>query len=337
MRPVSAPSSIPPSRRSPPSRGVASLQGRRRGSLRSRGEKGKDDETSRRAPFPPHAAGGRPPQRSAPLSAAPLSTEVITSAANPAIILVRSLARRDRRAAEGAFVVEGVRAVRDALETGAIPRLLLVRQGEPESWREVALSARIHGRVVERRLFDQLSDVQTPQGILAVFPLPSLAPDPAELAPLALVLDRLRDPGNLGTLLRSAAGAGVSAVYLSPETVDPWNPKVVRAGMGAHFRIPIIPLDAGILDDLRQRLSRRVLATAAATGPYDATNWTGAAALVIGGETEGISPELAAWGTEEVGIPLAHGVESLNAAVAGAVILFEAARQRRMADAGRLM
>jgi TrmH family RNA methyltransferase len=127
----------------------------------------------------------------------------------------------------------------------------------------------------------------------------------------------------------------VNAVYLSPETVDPWNPKVVRAGMGAHFRVPLITLDLGALNQLRQRLPRRVIASATATRPYDASDWTGAAALVIGGEAEGVSPELTVWGTEEVGIPLDHGVESLNAAVAGAVILFEAARQRRLARAER--
>jgi TrmH family RNA methyltransferase len=143
-------------------------------------------------------------------------------------------------------------------------------------------------------------------------------------APLALVIDRLRDPGNLGTLLRSAAAAGVNAVYLSPETVDPWNPKVVRAGMGTHFRVPLITLDVGTLDELRQRLPRRMVASAAATRPYDACDWT-----------EGVGPELKTWGTEEVGIPLEHGVESLNAAVAGAVILFEAARQRRLARVER--
>jgi TrmH family RNA methyltransferase len=271
-----------------------------------------------------------PPERSDTLS-----QEIITSAANPAIALVRSLARRDRRAAEGAFVVEGRRAVNDALQTGAIPRLLLVRQDEPESWRDLSLPAAVHARVVERRLFDRLSDVQTPQGILAVFPFPNVAFPPDDPAPLALVIDRLRDPGNLGTLLRSAAGAGVNAVYLSPETVDPWNPKVVRAGMGAHFRVPLITLDVGALDDLRQRLPRRVVASVAAARPYDASDWTGAAALVIGGEADGVGPELKAWGTEEVGIPLLHGVESLNAAVAGAVILFEAARQRRLARAER--
>ena len=257
------------------------------------------------------------------------SREVITSAANSAVAFVRSLSRRDRRAAESAFVVEGARAVQDALETGAVPRMLLVREGEPESWRELAISARVPFRVVERRLFDRLSDVQTPQGILAVFPFPNLAPARDDPAPLILVLDRLRDPGNLGTLLRAAAGVGVSAVYLSPETVDPWNPKVVRAGMGAHFRIPLVPLDACVLDDLRQRLPRRVVARARARRSYDAVDWLGGAALVIGGETQAVSRELEEWATEEVGIPLANGLESLNAAVAGAVILFEAARQRR--------
>jgi TrmH family RNA methyltransferase len=293
--------------------------------------RGEDDERIPRPPAPPSGRAAAAPLSAAPpLAKRPPSTEVITSAANPAIALVRSLARRDRRAAEGAFVVEGRRAVHDALQTGAVPRLLLVREGEPESRQDVARSAPIPARAVERRLFDRLSEVQAPQGVLAVFPFPSVAPEPDDPAPLALVLDRLRDPGNLGTLLRAAAGAGVNAVYLSPETVDPWNPKVVRAGMGAHFRVPLIPLQAGALDELRQRLPRRVVARAGATRPYDAADWTAAAALIIGGEAEGVGPELEAWGTEEVGIPLAHGVESLNAAVAGAVILFEAARQRRL-------
>ena len=262
-------------------------------------------------------------------------SDVITSAANPTIAFVRSLSRRDRRAAEGAFVVEGVRAVRDALQSGATPRLLLLRKGEDEldSWRDLTFSGEAPIRVVDARLFDSLSDVQTPQGILAVFPFPRIPPVPEDQAPLVLVLDRLRDPGNLGTLLRAAAGAGVNAVYLSPATVDPWNPKVIRAGMGAHFRVPLLPLDTETQEILRERLPRRVISSATATQPYDAVDWTGPTALVVGGEAEGVSPEMEAWGTEQVSIPLAHDVESLNAAVAGAVILFEAARQRRRVGA----
>jgi TrmH family RNA methyltransferase len=260
----------------------------------------------------------------------PDAPPLITSATNPAIALARALARGDRRAAEGAFVVEGVRAVRDALETGAIPRLVLVREDAAASLRELPIPPGVSVRLVARRLFDRLSDVQTPQGVLAVFPIPDIQPD-LDNAPLVLVVDRLRDPGNLGTLLRAAAGAGASAVYRTPQTVDPWNPKVVRAGMGAHFRLPLGSFAADTGEELRRRLPRRVIATATATRPYDAVDWTGPVVLVIGGEAEGVTPELAAWGTEETGIPLANDVESLNAAIAGAVMLFEAARQRRLA------
>ncbi len=245
---------------------------------------------------------------------------------------MRSLGRRDRRAAERAFIVEGARAVRDALETGATPRLVLLRmeRGEPAAL-DLPLPANVPVRLVEHRLFERLSDVQAPQGILAVFPFPDLEPDLSRPAPLVLVLDRLRDPGNLGTLLRTAAGAGVDAVYISAETVDPWNPKVVRAGMGAHFRLPLAPIDDATMRELRERLPRRVVASADATLTYDALDWRGPTALVIGGEAEGVGGELTSWSNEAVAIPLAAGVESLNAAVAGAVILFEAARQRRAA------
>ncbi len=175
-----------------------------------------------------------------------INPEVISSSPNPTIAFVRSLGQREHRAAEQAFIVEGVRAVRDALETGATPHLVLVRadrSGE-DAAADLALPAGASVRYVAPRLFDRLSDVQTPQGVLAVFPLPQWSPDVEGVgAPLVLVLDRLRDPGNLGTLLRAAAGAGVTGVYLTPESVDPWNPKVVRAGMGAHFRVPVFTLD----------------------------------------------------------------------------------------------
>lgn len=260
--------------------------------------------------------------------------EVITSPANPIIAFVRSLGQREHRAAERAFVVEGVRAVRDALETGAVPRLVLVRADQTggAATAELAFPAGTPVRHVAPPLFDRLSDVQTPQGVLAVFPLPQV-PDDVGGVPLVLVLDRLRDPGNLGTLLRTAAGAGVTGVYLTPESVDPWNPKVVRAGMGAHFRVPVFPLDAQGGVALQSRLPVRVVARAAAARTYDTIDWTGPVALVIGGETEGVSPTLAQWATDEVAIPLQGGVESLNAAVAGAVLLFEAARQRRLTAA----
>jgi TrmH family RNA methyltransferase len=259
---------------------------------------------------------------------------VISSSANPAIAYVRSLSRRDTRAAERAFVVEGLRAVRDGLLAGERPRLVLLRQDERADFllHELGLAPVDPAlRWVERRLFDKLSEVQAPQGVLAVFPWPDI-PMPETQTPLVLVLDRLRDPGNLGTLLRSAAGAGVSAVYLTPESVDPWNPKVVRAGMGAHFRLPLLAFDEAAAT-LRQDLPLRAATAADAPVAYDAVDWTQPAALIIGGEADGVSPQLTAWASETVSIPLAADVESLNAAVAGSILLFEAARQRRLAGA----
>lgn len=255
---------------------------------------------------------------------------IITSSANPAIAYVRSLSRRDTRAAERAFVVEGLRAVRDGLLAGERPRLVLLRQDERADLLLQELAVAPDDPVlrrVEPRLFDKLSEVQAPQGVLAVFPWPEI-PVPQTQRPLVLVLDRLRDPGNLGTLLRSAAGAGVSAVYLTPESVDPWNPKVVRAGMGAHFRLPLLPFDEAAAT-LRQALPLRAATAADAPVAYDAVDWTQPAALIIGGEADGVSPQLSAWASETVAIPLASQVESLNAAVAGSILLFEAARQRR--------
>jgi TrmH family RNA methyltransferase len=256
---------------------------------------------------------------------------VISSSANPAIAYVRSLSRRDTRAAERAFIVEGLRAVRDGLLLGERPRLLLLRQDDRADQLLDELGIVPDDPVlrrVETRLFDKLSEVQAPQGVMAVFAWPDI-PMPETQAPLVLVLDRLRDPGNLGTLLRSAAGAGASAVYLTPESVDPWNPKVVRAGMGAHFRLPLLPFDEAAATRLAV-LPLRAATAADASVAYDAVDWTQPAALIVGGEAEGVSPQLAAWASQAVAIPLAGNVESLNAAVAGSILLFEAARQRRL-------
>jgi TrmH family RNA methyltransferase len=254
-------------------------------------------------------------------------SDLITSAANPVIARVRGLlARRDRRAEDHAFVAEGARAVADALEAGVLPHLLLLREGTPLP---PGLPREVDLRFTSVKLFDSLSDVANPQGILAILPMPEL-PERSGAVPLILVADRMRDPGNLGTLLRAAAGAGATAIYLTAETVDPFNPKTVRAGMGAHWRIPIRHLPSSA--DALRALAPLVAVTAAdAPTTYDALDYTGPAAIVIGSEAHGVSPELAAAATHSIAIPLAAGVESLNAATAGAVILFEAGRQRRHA------
>jgi TrmH family RNA methyltransferase len=172
-----------------------------------------------------------------------------------------------------------------------------------------------------------LSETVTPQGVAAVVDLPHLPV--ASPRTLTLLLDQVRDPGNAGTLLRSAAAAGVDLVLFGPETVDPFNEKVLRAGMAAHFHVPLRTCEHW--DEVQAWLEPAqpiYLAEAAGAREYDEVNWLLAATLVVGGEASGAS----AWVRQQattISIPMQGETESLNAAVAGSVILFEAARQRR--------
>lgn len=254
--------------------------------------------------------------------------EVIRSPANSIIKYVRSLGRRSTRRRERAFVVEGVRAVLDAVAAGVRPALVLLRDGVALPGE---LADEVEGptvRVVEPALFDGLCDTVHPQGVLAVFPLPELL-IPTVRAPLYLVVDGVRDPGNLGTLLRAAGAAGATAALLGRGTVDPFNPKVVRAAMGAHFRLPIRELDERHVALIRETADLRAVARVGDHPPHDALDWRQPAALIVVSETGKESGSVEALATKAVSIPMAAGVESLNAAIAGAVILFEAARQRR--------
>lgn len=226
-------------------------------------------------------------------------------------------------------MLEGIRAVDDALALGAHPRLIAVRADLARAL-PVVLPAGVPVRVFTPHLFNEIAGTEHPQGLLAVLPFPDLPVQPSAAA-LTLVADRVRDPGNLGTLLRSAAAGGVDEVLIAAETVDPFNPKSVRAGMGAHLRVPVRQTDD---DDLAAALhEHEVVAIADADGEieYDRLDWTRSVAIVIGGEAEGPSIRSARLATVRVRIPLERGVESLNAGVAGSLLIFEAARQRRRA------
>jgi RNA methyltransferase, TrmH family len=174
------------------------------------------------------------------------------------------------------------------------------------------------------------SDTETPQGVIAAVPIPIIPPQPG----LVLVLDGLRDPGNLGTVLRSAEASGVGQVFLAPDTVDLYNPKTVRGAMGAHFRLAAAALD---WTEIAARLAGRTiwLADAAGDMSYDRVDWLAPSALIVGGEAEGAGSKAAALAAGRVSIPMAGGAESLNAAMAATVILFEAARQKRSLEGER--
>ncbi len=188
---------------------------------------------------------------------------------------------------------------------------------------------RVHVHPVDSVVLGAVADTQTPQGIVAIFPFPELTIDGDNGASLVVVVDGIKDPGNFGTLMRAALGAGVDALFLSPQTVDPFSPKVVRSAMGAHFRLPLCSFEWERLPERLAGGAQRFVADATAKVAYDRIDWTQSTVLVVGSETSGISEEARRYAPNQVSIPLKRGLESLNAAVAGAVILFEAARQRR--------
>ncbi len=180
--------------------------------------------------------------------------------------------------------------------------------------------------LVSDALLRELGLVETPSGIVAVAPIPqpALQPDPASDA---LLLDGVQDPGNLGTLLRTAAAAGVRQVLLSPDCAAPWSPKVLRAGQGAHFLLAIH--ESVDLPDFVRNYRGSTLATCleGAQSLYE-THWRAPAAWIFGAEGQGVRPELIAAAQYRVCIPMPGGVESLNVGVAAAVCLFEQVRRR---------
>jgi TrmH family RNA methyltransferase len=253
----------------------------------------------------------------------------ITSVQNERVKYVRSLARRKTRQREGRFVVEGTRLVSEMVGAGIAPVLVLWTEAwaaSPEALPLLpALAEAGDGAwIVSDSVFAACTGVQSPQGVLAVAPFVQLR----KRSGLILILDGLRDPGNLGTVLRSAEAAGVGKVLLAPGCVDLYNPKVVRGAMGAHFRLPAIHLDWLAI---AEQVSGRALWLADAAGEmaYDVVDWTMPSALVVGGEAAGPGRQASGLARGRVRIPMADGTESLNAAMAATVILFEAARQQR--------
>jgi TrmH family RNA methyltransferase len=217
---------------------------------------------------------------------------------------------------------------------GAVPDMLYVRDTVEDLHVLDSIDVECPVRLVTPDVLTSLSDVPHPQGIVAVVPNSEVSSSPRldvwDRA-FILIVDGVRDPGNLGTLLRSAAGAGVSEVIVTPNTVDPFNPKCVRSAMGAHFLVSIRPMAPA---DLVSHLgSIDVIALADAEGDlsYDDVPWSESCAIIVGSEAFGPNDAFREIATAYVRIPLARNLESLNAGVAGSHLVLEAARQRRLA------
>lgn len=252
--------------------------------------------------------------------------DTVTSLQNDKVKLTYGLQNRLRtRRKERKIVLEGVRLLNDALDAHQKPHFVFY-QAEITDYDLISRLQEKNAMLipVNDEVMKHISDTQNPQGIVGVFPLP-LPPVPKH-PDKVLILDSLRDPGNVGTLLRTAGASGVDVVILSPGCADPYNPKTLRSGMGAHFRIPIIDAPWADIAGYCQSLTT-YMATGAGNVRYDKVDWTQRWALIIGSEAHGAGSEAEAIAQHHIYIPMASKTESLNAGVAAGVILFEASRQ----------
>jgi len=267
----------------------------------------------------------------------------ITSRANPLVQEVKKLARRQHRDRSGRFLVEGAALFREAVQAcQAWPRrfqleTVFLTEALTSAGEVLALFEQLPpgGRLfyVSEPVMAAMSPAVTPPGLLAVVARQECPPAAATAGSL-LLLDQIRDPGNVGTLIRTAEATGFDQVWSLPGTADFFSPKVVRATMGSFFRVELRPeLTADELAGLKSG-GRKLLAASAVEGePYYCQDFRRPVILVLGNEAQGISSALAELVDDWVRVPMAGRVESLNVAVAGAVIMFESARQRGLLEA----
>lgn len=249
---------------------------------------------------------------------------MITSTTNERVKLARALLTdvKARRKA-GLIALEGVRLVSDALNAGVTPEFLLFNPEQIDPTHLNAVSSTLLG--ADASVIKHISGTEHPQGIVGVFPMPSL---PVPQSPRrVLILDALRDPGNVGTILRTAAAAGVEVVLFSPGCVDAYNDKVLRGGMGAHFRIALRDFSWDEIESFTKDTGI-YLADIQGDVTYDAADWSAAWSLIVGSEADGASADAERIATQKVFIPMSADSESLNAAVATGIILFEAAKHK---------
>ena len=278
--------------------------------------------------------GYRPP----PVPAAPVS-RVITSLTNPLIKDIRALEMRKVRQEAGLFVVEGLKLVADAIENGWPIRILVHRSGEdkPMLARAIQATGRAGGDVLEvtSDILEKLSRRDNPQTVIGVFEqrLEKLTDVTIKGAALWIGLDRVRDPGNLGTIIRTADAVGAEGVMLIGDTTDPFGLEATRATMGSIFNVRLAagPMDAFL--SWRKSFKGRVTGThLAGTHDYRDVDYAGPNLLLMGNEQQGLPDELAEVCNNLVKIPMRGQADSLNLAVATGVMLFEMARGQLKLD-----
>jgi len=256
--------------------------------------------------------------------------KLIQSRDNPSFKeLVKLSGSARQRGKAGQTLLDGAHLLAAYLDAGLLPQQLLVNAAAAQDTEIIRLLGRT-GNVpvtqLDDRLFAELSELKTPTGILALIDIPQPAAPIAD-SRFALLLEDIQDPGNLGSMLRSAAAAGCDAVFLSQGCADAWSPKVLRAAMGGHFALRIY--ERQDLLSVAKEFHGALLATSLqATHSLYQCDLRGSVAFMVGNEGAGLSSELSGCATQTITIPMPGRVESLNAAAATAVCLFEVVRQR---------
>jgi TrmH family RNA methyltransferase len=246
--------------------------------------------------------------------------ELITSAQNPTIKFIRALERKKNRQETGLFVAEGARALERARLAGITPDYVLATQG-PQDWGQ-ARDLRVSEAVMMR-----LSQQSNPSGLIGVFKQAAIVSD---FAPgsneVAIALEDIRDPGNLGTIIRTADAVSVHRVVLVGEACDPFSPEAVRATMGSLFGVKLSRMTVNEFQSVLAEWPGEIVATAAqATTDYRRT-YLPPTLLLMGSEGRGLSEKLAAHANVSVRIPMSGGAESLNVATATSIMLYEIRR-----------
>ncbi len=252
----------------------------------------------------------------------------ISSRDNPLFKQLKKLAEsaRERRKVAVALL-DGVHLVESALQAAIVPQLLVVSESGATRTEVVQLRqklSRVQTAMLTDGLFAEISPVETPSGVLALIETPHLqAPSRPDFA---LLLEDVQDPGNLGTLLRSAAAAGVQVAWLSAGCADAWSPKVLRAGMGAHF-VLAMEERVNLLEKTASFPGMTMATSLAASHSLYELDLTGPVALLAGNEGTGLSAALLVAANTQIRIPMPGRIESLNVAAATSICLFERVRQ----------
>ena len=266
---------------------------------------------------------------------------MITSLNNDRVRKVVSYIEKSKaRREDDVFVIEGMKMLREAPVLQVREVYVTGKFVSEASEEDKEILWRYGAEEVTAEVTKKMAATQTPQGVLAVVSqyhytfeevLEGYNQDMGNAAPLLLALENIQDPGNLGTMLRSSEGAGVTGVILSKGSADMYNPKVIRSTMGSIFRMPFIYVEdfPGTVRGLAESGFKTYAAHLKGQKNYDEFDYTGPTAFLIGNEGNGLSQEAADAASEYVLIPMKGEVESMNAATSSAILTFEASRQRR--------